>query len=219
MSAIIGASAEEELVGVRRDDDFLGEQLEDVGERLAEAREQTEERHAVRAAAQLHPADDLALPEREERDAEDQNDRDDQDPHASCGRCPAGMPRPLRVFAASISMSPRACGLRGFFAVREHGAPAHRSGTWGHRRRCCAGWSARFPPDHVPASVGRRRMSRRCADERRQLLPDILRGLIVETGQAERDCRARAGSSRPDAPPRRERPRRSSSASTPSRFT
>ena len=51
-------------------------QLHHVRERLAHARQDAEDAHAVRALAQLHPADHLALPQRDERHAEDERDGD-----------------------------------------------------------------------------------------------------------------------------------------------
>src|SRR5436853_383370 len=58
-----GREPEQELVRIRRDDDFLRQELDHVGERLAHSGQQTKDAHPVRSAAQLHPADDLALPQ------------------------------------------------------------------------------------------------------------------------------------------------------------
>jgi hypothetical protein len=62
---------EQALVRLRRCDDFLGQQLEGIGDRL----QQAERADAVRADANVHPADQLALPVGEI--GHHQQDRDD----------------------------------------------------------------------------------------------------------------------------------------------
>ncbi len=69
------AQHEQALAGRRGLDDFLGEQLQAVGQRL----QQAERAHAVGAVAHLHEAQQLALPEREvgHRAHERRHDGDD----------------------------------------------------------------------------------------------------------------------------------------------
>ena len=71
------AEEEQALVRHRREDDFLDQQLERVGDRL----QQAHRADAVRARADLGPADGLAFPQRQVRDAEHQrhDDHDDLD--------------------------------------------------------------------------------------------------------------------------------------------
>ena len=59
----------------RRQHDLLEDQLEYVRKRL----EQPERPHAVRTDPHLHPADHLALGQREVGDGQDQRDRDGDD--------------------------------------------------------------------------------------------------------------------------------------------
>ena len=70
-----GAMKNRCAVRARRDDDFLEHQLEHVGERL----QQSQRADAIGADAHLHPADDLALGQRQVGDAEDQRNRDGDD--------------------------------------------------------------------------------------------------------------------------------------------
>ena len=72
ISVITGASRNSTLLELAGIDHFLDQQLDDVGEGLKDARQDAEEAHAVWSLAHLHPADDLALPQRDERHAEDQ---------------------------------------------------------------------------------------------------------------------------------------------------
>ena len=71
------AEEEQALVGRRREDDFLEQQLDRVGDRL----QQAERADAVGAGADLRPADRLALPQRQVGDAahQRQHHRDDLD--------------------------------------------------------------------------------------------------------------------------------------------
>ena len=81
-----GSDEEQVAVRARRNDDFLEDQLEHVGEGL----QQPQRADAIGADAHLHPADDLALGQRQVGDAEDQRDRDGDDlgqrPHHRPGR-------------------------------------------------------------------------------------------------------------------------------------
>ena len=76
-SAIMGARRNSSLLAFAGMTTSFISSLKHVGKRLAEPGQQAEQAHAVRAAAQLHPADDLALPQREHRDADDEHHRDD----------------------------------------------------------------------------------------------------------------------------------------------
>ena len=71
-SAITGARRNSSLLEFAGTIDLLHQELDHVGERLPQAGQHAEYAHAVRPAPQLHPADDLALPQREQRDADDQ---------------------------------------------------------------------------------------------------------------------------------------------------
>ncbi len=75
-----GRQREHEFVGLGRNDHFLGDQLDDVGERLTQTREHPQYGHAIGSAAQLHPADDLALPQRGQGHHDDQGDGHRHDP-------------------------------------------------------------------------------------------------------------------------------------------
>src|SRR5207244_10922573 len=68
---------QKEQIAVRscRNDDLLEDELEDVGERL----QQPERPHAIGPDTDLHPADDLALRERQIRNREDQRHDDGDD--------------------------------------------------------------------------------------------------------------------------------------------
>ena len=70
-----GRRQEQEPVRARRHHDLFQEHLDDVGERLQHALPAD----AVRADADVHPGEDLALPVREVRDAEDQRHEHDDD--------------------------------------------------------------------------------------------------------------------------------------------
>jgi hypothetical protein len=69
------AEDKELLVGGRREQDFLEKQLEAVGNRLQE----TPRTDPVGADANLHPADDLALPEGQVGDRQHQGRKDQDD--------------------------------------------------------------------------------------------------------------------------------------------
>ena len=70
ISVIMGAMRNSTLFASAGITTSLIEQLDDVGERLKDARQEAEDAaDAVRAPAQLHPADDLAFPQRGEGDA------------------------------------------------------------------------------------------------------------------------------------------------------
>src|SRR6185437_7136181 len=97
-------------------------------ERLSEAGKETEDPHAVRSPAKLHPADDFPLPEGEVGDTEDQSDRDDHDPHRRPDRARERAPSNGESLL-HFSTLPRVRGLRSFFAVRELCAPTRRSDT------------------------------------------------------------------------------------------
>ena len=92
-----------------------------------------EQAHAVRAAPQLHPADDLALPQSQQRHTDDERHRDDEDPERGVRvvgeRCPDAVDGFQHFASGPASRSRPACGLHGCAAARARGAPAHRSGT------------------------------------------------------------------------------------------
>ena len=143
ISVITGASRNSDPVGLRRDDHFLHQQLEHVGERLADAGQQAEDAHAVRSAAQLHPADDLALPERQQRHAEDQRDGDHQDPHRGLPvvrqRRPGGVELVQHLRCPPLVVNERRAAFAR--ALQRGRAAHHRVGlVHGHvgkpRRRC-----------------------------------------------------------------------------------
>ena len=79
---IVERQQEQKPVGVGRNDHFLGEQLQDIREGLTHSREHTEDADAVRAAAQLHPSDDLSFPQRRKRYAENEDDGDGNGPNS-----------------------------------------------------------------------------------------------------------------------------------------
>ena len=93
--------------------------------------------HAVRPAAQLHPADDLALPQRGERDAAGSATTvtsriqpvDDRDVDGRASGQPQARSMSSRTHASCASVRrPAACGLRASAAATARGA--RRASTW-----------------------------------------------------------------------------------------
>ena len=167
---------EQELVRLRRNDHFFQQQLEHVRERLRQSREEPEEGHAIRSAAQLHPADDLTLDQREERHRQNQHHRDDEGPDGGRGRSPAASPTSLPEFVTLDTRPSRqyvAAGVRPSRVFCSEGARRTSASIWyigrsskvpcarpRHRSPCGCPCSARRPQEYPP-SAKRRSHSRR----------------------------------------------------------
>ncbi len=141
ISVIMGAMRNRTLLDFGRDHDFFDQQLDDVRERLKDARQETEDAaDAVRTLAQLHPADDLALPQRGERHRKDQRDGDHEDPERGTHEVRPGSPRtssvslikPLMRPGLRRTPRPRPC-LRACAAATARGATPRRPRTWARR--------------------------------------------------------------------------------------
>src|SRR6185437_16037483 len=130
----------DQLVGVRRDDHFLGQELENVGERLPQPREEAENAHPVGSAAQLHPSDDLALPQRQERDTKDEHERDDHDPNRRPGDARERRPGSGKSLQHDQYVT---AGVRPSRVFCREGARRTNASIWyiGMSTTLCAGWT------------------------------------------------------------------------------